>query len=82
MLNSGENGQPVYLPPGEQSRANQLYYVNRFNLVVSDRISVNRSLPDVRRRTCRARRYEFRASINTSVIIVFHNEAWSTLGKS
>lgn len=63
----GENGAPVYVPDYERSRAKELFFVNRFNLVASDMISVNRSLPDPRRAACRLKRYDLLALPNTSV---------------
>lgn len=48
--------------------------------MASDLISVNRSLPDVRRKACRSKNYRELLLPKTSIIIVFHNEAWSTLG--
>lgn len=63
----GENGSPVYVPDYERSRAKELFFVNRFNLVASDMISVNRSLPDPRRAACRAKRYDLFSMPNTSV---------------
>lgn len=56
-----------------------IFQVNRFNLMASDRVSLNRSLPDVRRPQCQARTYDSHSLPSTSVIIVFHNEAWSVL---
>lgn len=53
-----------------------------FNLLVSDKISVDRNLPDMRKASCRNRTFShvFLSELpDTSVIIVFHNEAWSTL---
>lgn len=71
----GKDGRPVYLPyPKDQ----QLYSINRFNLAVSDKISVDRKLPDPRKVSCRQKKYQLN-NVNTSIIIVFHNEAWSTL---
>lgn len=45
---------------------------------MSDSISVNRSLPDVRKPTCQEQKYP-QILPSASIIIVFHNEAWSTL---
>lgn len=42
MAKYGEEGVPVYVPDYERSRAEVLFFVNRFNLVASDMISVNR----------------------------------------
>lgn len=41
-------------------------------------IALNRSLPDVRHKLCRLKQYPKRLP-TTSVIIIFHNEPWSTL---
>ncbi|GAB6033350.1 UDP-N-acetyl-alpha-D-galactosamine polypeptide N-acetylgalactosaminyltransferase [Chamberlinius hualienensis] len=73
----GEMGEPVQLSGVETETMHRYYEVNKFNLLASDRISVNRSLPDVRRKECLPKEYKNLPS--TSVIIVFHNEAWSTL---
>lgn len=75
---AGEFGQPVYLPSFLEGKAKLLYHINKFNLLVSDRISVNRSLPDARKDACKGIIYE-KPLPSASVIIVFHNEAWSTL---
>lgn len=76
---SGKNGEAVIIPPFESPKMNKLFQINRFNLMASDRIPLNRSLPDVRRKECRAKSYKVSQLPTTSVIIVFHNEAWSTL---
>ncbi|KAI5642083.1 glycosyl transferase family 2 domain-containing protein [Phthorimaea operculella] len=51
---------------------------NHFNLLASDMISLNRSLVDVRFEKCKSKKYPDLLP-TTSVVIVFHNEAWSTL---
>ncbi|XP_036371949.1 polypeptide N-acetylgalactosaminyltransferase 15-like [Megalops cyprinoides] len=49
-----------------------------FNEVVSERISLRRRLPEVRHPACLSQQYS--ASLpSASVVICFHNEAWSTL---
>ncbi|XP_047107194.1 polypeptide N-acetylgalactosaminyltransferase 1-like isoform X1 [Schistocerca piceifrons] len=84
VAGEGRDGQPVFLPPALQGRSRRLYRVNRFNLVASDRIPLNRSLPDVRSKRCQ-RLYGSGSNVSlselpaASVVIVFHNEAWSTL---
>lgn len=45
---------------------------------MSDLISVNRSLPDMRHRKCREEVYQ-PVLPATTVIVCFHNEAWSVL---
>uniref|UniRef100_A0A1B6CFV1 Polypeptide N-acetylgalactosaminyltransferase n=1 Tax=Clastoptera arizonana TaxID=38151 RepID=A0A1B6CFV1_9HEMI len=75
----GRDGSPVLIPPHLSSKMQLLYHINRFNLLASDRIPLNRSLPDVRKKKCRSKYTDTSGLPKTSVIIVFHNEAWSTL---
>ncbi|XP_071452667.1 polypeptide N-acetylgalactosaminyltransferase 1-like [Hetaerina americana] len=78
----GRDGHPVIIPPKETVHMHQLFPINRFNLLASDRIPLNRSLPDVRRKRCHEYYNESEVTENlpkVSIIIVFHNEAWSTL---
>ncbi|XP_023216593.1 polypeptide N-acetylgalactosaminyltransferase 3-like [Centruroides sculpturatus] len=75
----GSRGQPVYLPQVDKQREKTLFHINRFNLMVSDAIPVNRTLPDVRKVSCREKRYSGLESQDVTIVIVFHNEAWSTL---
>ncbi|KAJ8681229.1 hypothetical protein QAD02_017016 [Eretmocerus hayati] len=75
----GENGQPVQIAARDFQLMQQLFQVNRYNLLASDRIPLNRSLPDVRKKKCATRYANSEGLPNTSVVIVFHNEAWSTL---
>lgn len=79
IKNAGENGQAVFALPHENAKMKTLFHVNKFNLLVSDRIALNRSLPDVRKQSCKKMVHNISALPDTSVIIVFHNEAWSTL---
>lgn len=78
----GRDGKPAYLPGYPKDELNLLYTINRFNLVASDKISVDRKLPDARKTACRKKEYDIKELPNTSVIIVFHNEAWSTLART
>lgn len=48
--NEGKNGQPVMIPSHELLKMQQLFQINRFNLMASDRIPLDRSLPDVRKK--------------------------------
>jgi len=75
---AGQNGEAVLIPSFESPKMNRLFQVNRYNLMASDRIPLNRTLPDARRKECRNLVYN-NPLPTTSVIIVFHNEAWSTL---
>ncbi|XP_072562880.1 polypeptide N-acetylgalactosaminyltransferase 10 [Paramormyrops kingsleyae] len=73
---NGEQGKPF--PLTDADRVDQAYRENGFNIYVSDRISLNRSLPDIRHQNCKRKLYAEKLP-NTSVIIPFHNEGWSSL---
>ncbi|CAI4228816.1 unnamed protein product [Auanema sp. JU1783] len=74
--NHGENGAAVSV-----DNNNNRFNENQFNVVASEMISVNRSLPDYRSSQCQqlSETYETENYPKTSIIIVFHNEAWTTL---
>lgn len=48
----GEMGKPVHLPAEQESLMREKFRLNQFNLLASDSISFNRSLPDVRLEGC------------------------------
>lgn len=79
----GELGRPVVLKnltKEQQTLVNVGWENNAFNQYISDIISVNRTLPDVRDPSCKNLKYpNVRQLPQTSVIICFHNEAWSVL---
>ncbi|CAG9824567.1 unnamed protein product [Phaedon cochleariae] len=60
----GEQGKAVHIPSEKEALMKEKFKLNQFNLLASDMISLNRSLADVRLE---------------GIVIVFHNEAWSTL---
>uniref|UniRef100_A0A8C5DVL6 Polypeptide N-acetylgalactosaminyltransferase n=1 Tax=Gouania willdenowi TaxID=441366 RepID=A0A8C5DVL6_GOUWI len=72
----GEQGKPF--PLTDNQRVDQAYRENGFNIYVSDRIALNRSLPDIRHKNCKTKVYAEQLP-NCSVIIPFHNEGWSSL---
>ncbi|XP_019647013.1 PREDICTED: polypeptide N-acetylgalactosaminyltransferase 4-like [Branchiostoma belcheri] len=77
----GEGGKGVKLEPltpEEKSLHAELLKNNSFNAWASSKISLHRSLPDLRHRLCKQKQY-FRPLPQSSVIIIFYNEAWSTL---
>ncbi|XP_064647389.1 polypeptide N-acetylgalactosaminyltransferase 13-like isoform X2 [Lineus longissimus] len=79
-IGPGEMGKGVPVPPEKHEESKKMFKINQFNLMVSDMISVNRSLPDYRSSGCRSKAYPTISDLpDTSVVIVFHNEAWSTL---
>lgn len=74
----GEMGKPVVIPKEDQEKMKEMFKINQFNLMPSETIALNRSLPDVRLEGCKTKVYPDNLP-TTSVVIVFHNEAWSTL---
>ncbi|XP_038645489.1 polypeptide N-acetylgalactosaminyltransferase 13 isoform X4 [Scyliorhinus canicula] len=74
----GEMGRAVLIPKEDQEKMRDLFKINQFNLMASDMIAFNRTLPDVRLEGCKTKVYQDDLP-DTSVVIVFHNEAWSTL---
>ncbi|KAK5980352.1 hypothetical protein GCK32_004653 [Trichostrongylus colubriformis] len=74
----GEDGVGVPMPPEMTEEKEKRFLENQFNVVASEMISVNRSLPDYRSDECRAKTFLHNLP-KTSIIIVFHNEAWTTL---
>ncbi|XP_017538821.1 polypeptide N-acetylgalactosaminyltransferase 6-like isoform X7 [Pygocentrus nattereri] len=80
----GANGRafiPENMSPAEMREKQEGLVRNGFDQFVSDRISVHRSLGnDTRHPECVEQKFRHCPRLpDTSVIIVFHNEAWSTL---
>ena len=44
----GEMGKGVNIPADKQAESKEMFKINQFNLMASNMISINRSLPDVR----------------------------------
>ncbi|CAG9864080.1 unnamed protein product [Phyllotreta striolata] len=82
---AGEMGKPVVLPANLSADIKKLvdqgWMNNAFNQYASDLMSVHRSLPDPRDEWCKeeGRFLDAEQLPPTSVIICFHNEAWSVL---
>uniref|UniRef100_A0A336LJL8 Polypeptide N-acetylgalactosaminyltransferase n=1 Tax=Culicoides sonorensis TaxID=179676 RepID=A0A336LJL8_CULSO len=74
----GEMGKPVRILPAQQALMKEKFKENQFNLLASDMIMLNRSLTDVRHEACKNKYYASKLP-DTSIVIVFHNEAWTTL---
>ncbi|KAL5006915.1 hypothetical protein ScPMuIL_015721 [Solemya velum] len=74
----GDNGKAVVVPSARHDEYKEKFKINQFNLVASDMMSLNRTLPDYRLEACKNKMYPTELP-TTSVVIVFHNEAWSTL---
>ncbi|XP_065220066.1 polypeptide N-acetylgalactosaminyltransferase 5 isoform X2 [Planococcus citri] len=74
----GEQGNGVQIPSEQDAIMKEKFKLNQFNILASDKISLNRSLVDVRHASCKNKKYADKLP-STSIVIVFHNEAWSTL---
>nr|XP_022307338.1 probable N-acetylgalactosaminyltransferase 9 isoform X2 [Crassostrea virginica] len=74
----GEKGRAVTLEGEEKKLADSLFKKEAFNIIASDKIALDRSIPDVRDTRCHDVKYPDRLP-TASVIIIFHNEAWSPL---
>lgn len=79
----GELGKPVVLPKNisEDTKlaVSEGWKKNAFNQYVSDLISIKRKLPDPRDEWCKQPGRYLEDLPQTSVVICFHNEAWSVL---
>ena len=74
----GDNGEAHQLRVEQKSEEETLKGVYGFNQLVSDEISLNRTVPDTREEECR--HWDYPTNLPTaSVVLVFHNEGWSTL---
>uniref|UniRef100_A0A670IUP6 Polypeptide N-acetylgalactosaminyltransferase n=1 Tax=Podarcis muralis TaxID=64176 RepID=A0A670IUP6_PODMU len=72
----GEQGKPY--PLTEEDNDDSAYRENGFNIFVSNNIALERSLPDIRHPNCKHKVYLEKLP-NTSIIIPFHNEGWTSL---
>ncbi|XP_064609423.1 putative polypeptide N-acetylgalactosaminyltransferase 10 [Liolophura sinensis] len=77
---AGEQGQAVIISPDgeEKAKMQSLFNPNGFNAWISDKISVERSLADIRHPECKNKKYP-RKLPRASIIIPFYNEHWTTL---
>ncbi|XP_071085230.1 polypeptide N-acetylgalactosaminyltransferase 13-like [Haliotis cracherodii] len=64
----------------EEKKMDKRRRINRFNVYVSDLISIHRRLPDARPQECKSIKYGDLPM--ASVVMCFHNEAWSVLLRS
>ncbi|KAG8229526.1 hypothetical protein J437_LFUL004932 [Ladona fulva] len=74
----GEIGSPVHLYGEEAKLAEKMIKTEAFNVIVSDKISLTRSVPDSRDPLCKDVLYDKNLP-SATVIIIFTNEAWSSL---
>uniref|UniRef100_A0AAR5Q0S1 Polypeptide N-acetylgalactosaminyltransferase n=1 Tax=Dendroctonus ponderosae TaxID=77166 RepID=A0AAR5Q0S1_DENPD len=79
----GEMGKAVVLPTNLTGEVKKMvddgWLKNAFNQYASDMISVHRSLPDARDEWCKEPGRYQKNLPKSSVVICFHNEAWSVL---
>ncbi|EDO37266.1 predicted protein, partial [Nematostella vectensis] len=76
----GDLGEAATLPTRFKEHAAHAFDNHSFNVMLSDRISLDRRLKDVRGPKCKRKHKLYpRALPTTSVIICFHNEALSVL---
>lgn len=75
----GEDGNAVAVAKSEKRNEKEGYNKYAFNEYVSRKISLVRSIPDTRSPGCADKTYPLSDLPIASVIICFHNEAWSTL---
>jgi polypeptide N-acetylgalactosaminyltransferase len=75
----GKGYKPTNLTAEEKKLVSDGWKNNAFNQFVSDMISVKRSLPDPRDEWCKQSDRYLPHLSPTSVVICFHNEAWSVL---
>lgn len=73
------NGSLVPAAPSNGSTSASSYQQHYFNLELSDRIGVGRTVPDTRHANCKNREFMVTPARSTSVIITFYNEATSAL---
>lgn len=83
----GELNEPVAMPsniaPEIQKIIDEGWKIHNFNMYLSDCISLERKLPDFRTDYCKKVASNYSRNLPaTSVIIVFHDEGWSTLLRS
>lgn len=78
IYGNGEKGAGFIPSDDVKELMDELIKEHNYNLLASDLISLNRSLPDARSDECKSLSYTDKLP-TTSVIIIFHNEGWTTL---
>lgn len=74
----GEGGVPYHVPARDKNSAADSNMQYGMNVVASDHISPNRSVPDMRLEECKY--WDYPEDLpTTSVVVVFHNEGLSVL---
>ncbi|CAG7687944.1 unnamed protein product [Allacma fusca] len=76
----GEGGKPYILPPSEENAVEvSLGKYKGICVRASDDISLTRTIPDTRPEECKYWNYPEHMGLTVSVVLVFHNEGFSTL---
>ncbi|CAL4081179.1 unnamed protein product, partial [Meganyctiphanes norvegica] len=74
----GEQGAPHELKEGLEKERHDLWNTNGFNALLSDQISIDRSLRDIRHIGCKSKKYKSKLP-TVSVVVPFFEEHWTTL---
>uniref|UniRef100_A0A914I716 Polypeptide N-acetylgalactosaminyltransferase n=1 Tax=Globodera rostochiensis TaxID=31243 RepID=A0A914I716_GLORO len=75
----GEMGAPVFLDGKEATLGSDDMKKWFMNVHASDKISLDRSVPDVRMAECKSIAYDLRSLPRATVVIIFTDEAWTPL---
>uniref|UniRef100_A0A183C4D6 Polypeptide N-acetylgalactosaminyltransferase n=1 Tax=Globodera pallida TaxID=36090 RepID=A0A183C4D6_GLOPA len=75
----GEMGAPVFLDGNEATLGSDDMKKWFMNVHVSDKISLDRSVPDVRMAECKSIAYDLSSLPRATVVIIFTDEAWTPL---
>ncbi|VEL21479.1 unnamed protein product [Protopolystoma xenopodis] len=74
----GEHGSAIVIESFEKEENDRIFLVNGYNGLVSDKMSLTRSIKDIRHPDCKKALY-YENLPTTSIIIPFYNEHLSTL---
>ncbi|CAJ0581073.1 unnamed protein product, partial [Mesorhabditis spiculigera] len=77
----GNLGTGVQIPADKADEQTKRFKENQFNVMASEMMSVNRTLPNHQSPSCKSvqKTYAGANLPKVSIIIVFHNEGWTTL---
>jgi hypothetical protein len=75
----GDGGVKATVPTYQEQVAEEVMKKEAFNRILSEMISPNRSTPDTREPACRSEVYDIDTLPDMSVVIIFTNEAFTSL---